>query len=128
MREAFFDPAALALGVGFSATSGVLDPVAFSIGGTSTSITGLKWATNAVVMTLSPYVSLSGQAVDFIELDGSVGLSLTASSATADSTAGTLTWTVSEQPWEDGDQLMLRIGVPPPAISLNDVAASVNEP
>ena len=121
VHEAFFDPAALTPGVGFSATSGVLNPTAFSIGGTSTSITGLKWASNAVVMTLSPYVSLSGQTVDLIELDGSVGLSLAASSATANSTAGTLTWTVTEQPWEDGDQLMLRIGTPPPAISLNDV-------
>ena len=127
IHEAFFDPVNLTPGVGFSATSGVLDPAAFSIGGTSTSITGLKWASNAVVMTLSPYVSLSGQTVDFIELDGSVGLSLSASSATANSTAGTLTWTVSEQPWEDGDQLMLRIGVPPPAISLNDLASSVDE-
>ena len=122
VHEAFFDPVNLTPGVGFSPTSGVLKPAAFSIGGTSTSITGLKWASNAVVMTLSPYVSLSGQTVDFIELDGSIGLSLSASSATADSTAGTLTWTVTEQPWEDGDQLMLRIGVPPPAISLNDVA------
>ena len=77
--------------------------------GTSTSITGLKYDDSNVVLTLSPHVSLSGQKVEFIELDGSVGLSLEVSVATEDSSAGTLTWSVSDQPWGDGDELMLRI-------------------
>ena len=96
-------------GAGFSASSGVLKPAGFSIGGTAASITGLKWQNGSVVLTLAPYASLSGHTLDFIALDGSVDPSLAVSSATADSAAGTLTWAVPEQPWRDGDQLMLRI-------------------
>ena len=62
-----------------------------------------------VVLTLSPYISLAGHKLDFIELDGSVGIALEVFSATEDDMAGTLTWDVAEQPWEDGDKLMLRI-------------------
>ena len=54
-------------------------------------------------------MSLSGQVLDFIGLDGNVILSLFADDATANSTAGTYTWTMSSQPWADGDKLMLRI-------------------
>ena len=115
VHEAFFDPADLTPGAGFSASSGVLKPAGFSIGGTAASITGLKWQNGSVVLTLAPHASLSGHTLDFIALDGSVAPSLPVSSATADSTAGTLTWAVPVQPWQDGDQLMLRIrrvGVP----------------
>ena len=109
VHEAFFDPADLTPGAGFSASSGVLEPAGFSIGGTAASITGLKWQNGSVVLTLAPYASLSGHTLDFIALDGSVDPSLPVSSATADSAAGTLTWAVPVQPWRDGDQLMLRI-------------------
>ncbi len=47
--------------------------------------------------------------MDFIELDGSVPLSLNIDDATIDAANHTLSWTVSEQPWHDGDKLMLRI-------------------
>ncbi len=116
VHEAFFDPADLTPGAGFSASSGVLEPAGFSIGGTAASITGLKWQSGSVVLTLAPYASLSGHTLDFIALDGSVDPSLPVSSVTADSAAGTLTWAVPVQPWQDGDQLMLRIraaGTPP---------------
>ena len=109
VHEAFFDPADLTPGAGFSASSGVLEPAGFSIGGTAASITGLKWQNGSVVLTLDPYASLSGHTLDFIAQDGSVAPSLAVSSATADSAAGTLTWAVPVQPWRDGDQLMLRI-------------------
>ena len=59
-----------------------------------------------------PLSSLSGHKLDFIELDGSIGLYPRTSSATGDTTAGTLTWTVTDQPWHDGDTLMLRISPP----------------
>ena len=108
VHEAFFDPVALASGVGTDASNGVLKPTAFSVGGSSTSITGLKWDNASVVLTLSPHASLSGHNLDFIELDGSVSLSLPVSSATVDTTAGTLTWSVPNQPWHHGDMLMLR--------------------
>ncbi len=115
VHEAFFDPADLTPGAGFSASSGVLEPAGFTVGGTAASITGLKWRNGSVVLTLAPYAFLSGHTLDFIALDGSVDPSLAVSSATADSAAGTLTWAVPVQPWRDGDQLMLRIrrvGVP----------------
>ena len=109
VHEALFDPADLSAGIGFSSTGGVLDPAGFSVGDSATTITDLSWANDKVVLTLDPYVSLSGNTLDLIALDGSIALSLAAASATADSAAGTLTWAVSDQPWSDGDQLMLRI-------------------
>ena len=109
LHEALFDPVSLASGVGADLSNGVLNPTAFTVDGTSTSITSLKWDNGSVVLTLSPYTSLAGQKLDFIELDGSVGLSLPTSSATEDTTAGTLTWSLTDQPWHDGDTLMLRI-------------------
>ena len=127
VHEAFFDPADLTPGAGFSTSSGVLEPAGFSIGGTAASITGLKWQSGSVVLTLAPYASLSGHTLDFIALDGSVDPSLPVSSATADSAAGTLTWAVAEQPWRDGDQLMLRIrpaALPAPPAPENLAAAA----
>ena len=109
LHEAFFDPVTLGSGVGADSSNGVLNPASFSVDGTSTSITGLKWESGSVVLSLSPYSSLSGHKLDFIELDGSVSLSLPASSATEDTTAGTLSWSVSDQPWHNDDLLMLRI-------------------
>ena len=50
---------------------------------------------------------VTGHVLDFIALDGSVSLSLAAANAT--STSGTLSWAVPSQPWEGGDQLMVRI-------------------
>ena len=109
VHEALFDPVALTAGAGFSGSSGTLTPAGFTLGSTATSITGLTWANDSLVLTLDPFVSLSGNALDFIALDGTVALSLEASSATTDSTAGTLTWTIATQPWQAGDNLMLRI-------------------
>ena len=109
LHEAFFDPVTLGSGVGADASNGVINPAPFSVDGTSTSITGLKWDNGSVVLTLSPHASLAGQKLDFIDLDGSVSLALEVSFATEDTTAGTLTWSVADQPWEDGDLLMLRI-------------------
>ena len=109
LHEAFFDPVTIGAGVGADATNGVLKPAGFSVGGTSTAITGLKWENGAVVLTLSPYAALTGQTLDVIALNGSVSLTLSVSSATADATAGTLTWSRSAQPWQNGDRLMLRI-------------------
>ena len=109
LHEAFFDPVTIGTGVGADSSNGVIKPAGFTVDGTSTSITGLKYDDSNVVLSLSPHVSLSGQRVEFIELDGSVGLSLDMSTATEVSSAGTFTWTVSEGPWGDGDELMLRI-------------------
>ena len=109
LHEAFFDPVNLTSGVGVDSSNGVLKPASFTVDGSSTSITSLKWDNDSVVLTLSPHSSLSGHKLDFIELDGSVSLALEVSFATEDTTAGTLTWSVPNQPWHDGDTLMLRI-------------------
>ena len=116
IHEAFFDPATTTEGVGYftgATTTGVLKQAEFSVGGVSTTITGLKWESGSVVLSLSPFVSLDGNQLEFIALDGSTILGLRASDATADSAAGTLTWAVADRPWSGGDQLMLRIGPAP---------------
>ena len=122
LHEAFFDPVTLASGVGADSSNGVIKPTAFTVDGTSTSITGLKWESGSVVLSLSPFSSLSGHTLDFIELDGSVSLSLPASAATEDTTAGTLSWPVPDQPWHNADLLMLRIAAsttpPTPGITV----------
>ena len=56
--------------------------------------------------------SLAGHHIDFIELDGSVGLRLDFDDATAVTTEGggqALVWGVCAQPWAADDELMLRI-------------------
>ena len=109
LHEAFFDPVTVGTAVKADSTNGVLKPTSFTVGGTATEITSLEGASNNVVLTLNPHVSLSGHVLDFIELDGSVSLSLFTDIATVDSTAGTYSWPVLTEPWEDGDKLMLRI-------------------
>ena len=106
--EGFFD---LLVGA-----AGVPLPSEFTAGGTSTAVQWLEWRNGAVTLLLFPYANLAGHTLDFIALDGTVALSLDANLATADSTAGTLTWAVANQPWQEDDQLMLRIrkGIPAP--------------
>ena len=62
-----------------------------------------------MVLSLDPYASLDGYTLDFIALDGSVSLSLRVEDATIDSVTGTYSWPVADQPWANGDKLMLRI-------------------
>ena len=109
LHEAFFDPVTVDTAVKADSSNGVLKPTSFTVDGISTEITSLEWNNNQVVLTLDPHVSLSGYVLDFIALDGSVSLSLFTDSATVDGTAGTYSWSMSSQPWENGDQLMLRI-------------------
>ena len=120
VHEAFFDPATTTSGVGYLATTststGVLEPAGFSVRGRAITITGLTWQNGRVVLTLDRFGSwLDG--FSFIEPDGTVGLRLAEVDATKDWTARTLTWEVSEQPWEPGDELMMRMGpIPLPAV------------
>ena len=107
LYEAFFDPVSIGAAVGADGTNGVLRPTAFTIGGVSTTLQSLKWQGTSVALELGTAASLTGYALDFIALDGSVSLSLDASSATV--SGSTLTWTLATQPWQDGDKLMLRI-------------------
>ena len=111
LHEAFFDPVNIGTAVGADGTNGVLEPSAFSLDGTTTTITSLKWEDGEVTMALSPTsTSLADYAIDFIDTTGTTTLSL--SSDNASTTA--LTWTVADAPWADGDLLMLRIQEPAP--------------
>ena len=114
VHEAFFDPVAVSGGVGAingvvgsGIETGVLTPAEFTIGGVRTSLQFLTWQGGVVALSLSPAASLTGHALDFIALDGSVALSLDGGAAAG--SAGALTWNVAAQPWQAGDQLMLRI-------------------
>ena len=120
VHEALFDPETTTAGVGYlggpATTTGVLKPAGFSVRGRAITITGLTWQNGRVVLTLDRFGSwLDG--FSFIEQDGTVGLRLAEVDATKDWTARTLTWEVSEQPWEPGDELMMRMGpIPLPAV------------
>ena len=107
LHEAFFDPVAIGSAVGADASNGVLQPKTFTVGEVSTSLQSLEWQGGSATLTLSAPASLSGHILDFISLDGTAALSLDGGVATVSD--GTLTWTVAGQPWQDGDQLMLRI-------------------
>ena len=106
-HEALFDPARLTTGDGFDATGGTLEPAGFSIGGTTTAITGLKWHDGSVLMSLAPYVSLADHHLDFIALDGTLAHTVAVGDATRD--GDTLSWPVDASPWPAGDQIMLRV-------------------
>ena len=110
LHEAFFDPITLSGSrVGATGSSGVIDPEEFAVGSVEYEIESLVWGANSVVLELDDYVSLSGQTLDFIELNGSIDTSLDVADATVNQTAATWTWSVTGAPWADGDLLMLRI-------------------
>ena len=89
-----------------------LDDRSFCVRGTFfkcwTDIQGLKWQSGALTLALNPYFPLTGLVLEFID-DGDIILTLFPSDAATDSEAGTLTWAVPEQPWQDGDSLTFRI-------------------
>lgn len=120
LHEAFFDPAAIGQGVGANSDNGVLQPTAITAEGYATTIKSLVWQDKKVIMTLSPYVSLLGQTLDFIALDGTTALSLEAKSATVDTSAGTLAWSRATRPWSADDRLMLRLHGP--TVSIMDAS------
>lgn len=110
VHEAFFDPVTIGSAIGADGANGALKPAAFTVNGTSIMLQSLKWRNSGIItLTLSPNASLSGLALDFIALDGTVALTLPASAAKTDSAAGTVTWSSAVAPWMAGDKLMLRI-------------------
>ena len=133
LHEAFFDPVldTSTSAVGADSTNGVLKPAAFTdAGGATTTIGSLEWKSGAVKMNVSPHTALGGHVLDFIEMDGSVSLSLDVTDATIDSADSTLSWSVDSQPWEDGDKLMLRIREAPnrpPVFDTSTYAFTVRE-
>ena len=110
LHELFFDPVTDGTAVAADSANGVLKPASFTdTNNASASLQRIEWASGTVKMKLSPHTGLTGQTVDFIELDGSVSLSLDVADATVDAANNTLSWSVSSQLWHDGDKLMLRI-------------------
>ncbi len=113
LHEFFFDPVTDGAAVAADATNGVLKPAAFTDANDSAAtVSRIEWESGMVKMTVSPHTGLTGHFVDFIELDGTVSLSLAVSAATVDGANDTLSWSVTTQPWEDGDLLMVRIREP----------------
>ena len=122
LHELFFDPVTVGSGIAADATNGVLKPVAFTdANGASATIEGISYESpstgsgqaGTVEIEVDPHAALTGQIVDIIELDGTVSLSLDDADATVDDANDTLSWSVSSQPWEDGDKLMVRIRMSP---------------
>ena len=109
LHEALFDPGASVTAVGYTENAGTLELAVFSIDGITTTIQALEWEDGVVTMELTPAVSLAEKRMDFIALDGSVTLSLSFDDAQTRDGDGTLTWNVPQQPWHDGDRLMIRI-------------------
>ena len=110
LHEAFFDPVTDGTAVAADDTNGVLKPASFTGTDDATAtIERIEWESGTVKLEVSPHTGLSGHVLDFIELDGSVSLSLHTDAATVDAANDTLSWSVASQPWDDGDELMVRV-------------------
>ena len=110
LHEAFFDPVTDGTAVAADGTNGVLKPATFKdADGAAATIERIEWESGTVKFELSSDDALAGHVVDFIELDGTVSLSLNADQATVDAENDTLSWSVASQPWENGDELMVRV-------------------
>ncbi len=105
LYESFFDPGLIPEGIGYSSDGGVLK--AGSSSSKTIEIAKIVSRSGQVQITVNSVEALDRTVMDFIDLDGSVTLSL--NSANATSSNAVLTWDVSSQPWQDGDKLMLRI-------------------
>ena len=113
LHEAFFDPVTDGTAVVAGSANGVLKPASFTdANGASATIQRIAWEAGAVKLKVTPHTGIAGHIVDFLELDGTVSLSLTVDDATVDAANGTLIWPVAAQPWEDGDTLMVRVYSP----------------
>lgn len=117
LHEAFFDPVAIGAAVGADSANGALIPATFTTtNATDAELRRIDWTSNTVKMQIAnPPASLADHHIDFIALDGSVALRLDFDDATtADAGAvRTFSWSVCDQPWSPGDQLMLRISESP---------------
>ena len=113
IHEAFFDPVSLVSGVGATASEGSIVPSVFAQGGHgSIKIDRTSWSDSKVEIVLSDEAELDGHHIDSLALDGSTSLRLefddASQTASSDDTQS-FSWGVCDQPWENGDQLMIRI-------------------
>ena len=134
LHEAFFDPVTDGTAVAADSTNGVLDPATFTDANSgSATIERIAWEpgtgeSGTVKLKLSPHTGIAGHTVNFIALDGSVPLSLQVADATVDATTGTLSWTVTSQPWQSGDKLMLRVLTATPSARPTPMPAATYTP
>ena len=130
LHELLFDPVTVGSAVAADDTNGVLKPASFTVAdGSSATIERISYEPPssdsgqagtvklAITAGSDPDDLLGEHLLDFIELDGTVSLSLYVAAATVDTANDTLSWTASSQPWEDGDKLMVRIRRAPPSCS-----------
>ena len=113
LHEAFFDPVAIGTTVGADGTNGVLKPNTFTASdNTTTTLRSIDYSGSDVRMLFSQTTGLSGKEVQFIMLDGTVGLTAPFSSATTETVAGKGTrysWKTCSAPWAAGEKIMIRI-------------------
>ena len=118
LHELFFDPVMVGSALKADASNGVLKPASFTDeNGASATLSSISYASPSsgsgqagkVEIEVTPDDALDDHIVDIIELDGTVSLSLDVFDASVDNANDTLSWSVSSQPWEVGDQLMVRI-------------------
>ena len=110
LHELFFDPVTVGNAVEADATNGVLSPATFTdVNDWSVIINRISLESDTVMIKVYPDDAFEGHIMDFIALDGTVSLSLDVDDATVDGENYTLSWSVAEQPWHDGDKLMVRI-------------------
>ena len=113
LHEAFFDPVAIGTTIGADATNGVLKPNTFTASDSTTAtLRSVDYSGSNVRMLFSQTTGLSGKEVQFIMLDGTVGLTVPFSSATAETVASQGTrysWTTCSAPWAAGEKIMIRI-------------------
>ena len=109
LHSFFFDPVTVGSAVAADGTNGVLKPTSFTDrDGTPATVESISYESGRVRVKVVPWGALSG-VLDVIELDGTVSTSLRVSNSAVDVGSNTFTWSVSSQPWEDGDRLMVRI-------------------
>lgn len=115
IHEAFFDPGEAENGeAGYDYEGvGVLSPESFELprNGGKMTVDRVVWYEDAIEVEFEPHVDLSLYEMDIIELDGTKSLTLPFGSATVrgHDDSRSYTWDHCEQPWHDGDMLMIRI-------------------
>ena len=113
VHEAFFDPVTIGSAVGVDEANGVLKPKSLPVteGVNTPTIQKATWEAGRAVVEFEPSIPLEGHHLEFIALDGSLSLRLDFDDAleTIEGVKRTLAWNVCNQPWVNGDLLMLRI-------------------
>ena len=89
LHEAFVDPVTDGSAVAADSSNGQLEPAAFTdANGAAATIEGISYEAGAVKLEVTPNGALADHMLDFIELDGTVSLSLAVDDATVEGGGG----------------------------------------